>query len=147
MLYAISVPQVLLAAPRRRRDSSPFPEKERIGRSAIYDKENPMWDILLYEILEVSPTARPAVIRAAYRCLVQEYHPDRNPGKPDAGVRMSLINHAYSVLSDPLQRARYDQTIGIGGIERRGGKHASNPGRAHAGGGGNPRPFAFRPLD
>lgn len=97
----------------------------------------------LYELLEVSPAARSSVIKAAYRCLVQEHHPDRNPGDPDAGARMSLINHAYSVLGDPLRRARYNQKMGISGIERRGSGVASNP----DGGDGALRPFAFRPLD
>lgn len=100
----------------------------------------------LYEILEVSPNARSAVIRAAYRCLVQQCHPDRNPGDPGAGARMSLINHAYSVLSDPLQRARYDQKMGIRGVERRGSGLASNPAKADAGD-AHLRPFAFRPLE
>jgi molecular chaperone DnaJ len=107
-----------------------------------------MLDAFLYEILEVSPSARAAVIRAAYRCLVQEFHPDRNPGDAEAAARMSLINHAYSVLADPVQRARYDERMRIRAIDRRGSGLASNPAkpgpaRARA----NPRPFAFRPLD
>jgi curved DNA-binding protein CbpA len=113
-------------------------------RARHYDQKNPMGNDL-YEILEISPTARPAVIRAAYRCLAQEYHPDRNPD--GTASRMSLINLAYSVLSDPLRRAQYDQKMGISGIERRGSGLASNPAKAHAGGSGNLRAFAFRPLD
>jgi curved DNA-binding protein CbpA len=102
----------------------------------------------LYEVLEVSPNARSAVIRAAYRCLVQQCHPDHNPGDPQAGARVSLINHAYAVLSDPLQRAKYDQKMGIRGVERRGSGHAPHPAKAEAGD-GSPglRPFAFRHLD
>jgi curved DNA-binding protein CbpA len=110
-------------------------------------QKNPMRNAFLYEILEVSPTARAAVIKAAYRCLVLQYHPDRNPGDPGAGARMSLINRAYAVLSDPFKRSQYDQKMGIGRIERRGCGRASNPAKAHAGGGENLRPFAFRPLD
>jgi len=107
-----------------------------------------MLDAFLYEILEVSPTARPAVIRAAYRCLVQEHHPDRNPGDPDAAARMSLINHAYSVLADPLQRARYDQKMNIRATERRGSGLTSNQAKPDTGKGrANLRPFAFRPLE
>jgi curved DNA-binding protein CbpA len=107
-----------------------------------------MLNAFLYEILEISPNARPAVIRAAYRCLVQEYHPDRNTGDPEAGARMSLINNAYSVLSDPLQRARYDETMGIRAADRRGSGFASNPAKSDAGKGReNLRPFVFRPLE
>jgi len=105
-------------------------------------------EALLYEILEVSPTARAAVIKAAYRCLVQECHPDRNSGDPGAGARMSMINHAYAVLSDPLQRARYDQKMGIRPTERRGSGTASTPAKANAGKArAKPRPFAFRSLE
>ena len=50
-----------------------------------------MLDAFLYEILEVSPKARPAVIKAAYRCLVQENHPDKHPGDAEAAARMSMI--------------------------------------------------------
>lgn len=101
----------------------------------------------LYDILEVSPTARPAVIRAAYRCLAQEYHPDRNSGDGEAAARMTLINHAYSVLIDPLQRIRYDENVALRDVERRGRGLASDPpgpdsGKIHP----NLRPFAFRPL-
>lgn len=107
----------------------------------------PMADAL-YEILEVSPAARPAVIRAAYRCLVQEYHPDKNPDNAEAAARMSLLNHAYAVLADPLQRARYDKKIGVRPTERRGSKPASSPAARDTGKGrANLRPFAFRPLD
>ena len=107
-----------------------------------------MLDAFLYEILEVSPTARPAVIRAAYRCLVQEYHPDRNPGNPEAAARMSMINRAYAVLADPLKRARYDEKMGIRATERRGSGAGSNPAKPGTGKGrANLRPFAFRPLE
>jgi len=99
----------------------------------------------LYEILEVSPTACPEVIRAAYHCLAHQYHPDKNLDKPYASARMSLINRAYSVLSDPLQRAQYDLQIGISSVERRDSRRAPNPGKTRAGG-GNVRPFAFRQL-
>jgi curved DNA-binding protein CbpA len=105
-------------------------------------------DSCLYEILEVSPKARPAVIRAAYRCLVQEYHPDKNPDNAAAAAHMSLINHAYTVLADPLLRARYDKKTGVRPAERRGSGLSSTPVKRDAGKSRpNLRPFAFRPLD
>jgi molecular chaperone DnaJ len=73
-----------------------------------------------YEVLEVHPRASDAVIRAAYRCLAQRWHPDRNPGDAAAGERLSLINRAYALLADPLRRARYDRAAGIAGLEQRG---------------------------
>lgn len=60
-----------------------------------------------YDCLNVAPTASAAVIRAAYRALSQQYHPDRNPGA-EAHRMMSDINQAYAVLSDPVQRRAYD---------------------------------------
>ena len=110
--------------------------------------QNPaMPDPLLYNALEVSPTARPAVIRAAYRCLAQEYHPDRNPGDAEAATRMAQINHAYSVLIDPTRRARYDQSLAVRATERRGAAQPSNAVHARSGNDTqNLRPFAFRPL-
>jgi molecular chaperone DnaJ len=108
----------------------------------------PVLDVLLYEVLEVSPKACTAVVKAAYRCLVQQYHPDRNPGDLEAAKRMSQINHAYSVLSDPLLRAQYDASVGIRATERRGGGRASSPARPDAAKvRADLRPFAFRPLD
>jgi curved DNA-binding protein CbpA len=102
----------------------------------------------LYEILEVSPNASSAVIKAAYHCLAQRCHPDKNPNDPDATARMCSISHAYAVLSDPLLRARYDDKMGIRVAERRGRWRASTPARPGSGCSGvSPRLFAFRPIE
>lgn len=100
----------------------------------------------LYDILEVSPEARPAVIKAAYRCLAQEYHPDKNPGDTEAASRMALLNHAYSVLIDPLQRKHYDKKIAQAEDRRGRGQTATPPKSTHGQKRPNLRPFAFRPL-
>jgi len=66
-----------------------------------------------YAILGVLPTAEKAVIKAAYRALAQIYHPDRYEGsKEDAEFRMRELNEAYSVLSKPEKRAKYDEARG-----------------------------------
>ena len=62
----------------------------------------------LYEILQVHPAAHPEVIKAAYRRLALEYHPDRNTA-PGATARMAEINQAHDVLSDPARRVEYDR--------------------------------------
>ena len=62
----------------------------------------------LYDVLQVSRHADPETIKAAYKSLVQRYHPDRNPDNPDAEKILKEINHAYEVLSDPVKRAGYD---------------------------------------
>jgi len=63
----------------------------------------------LYRILGVARDASQAEIKKVYRQLVHEYHPDTNKNNPAAEEKFKKINAAYSVLSDPEKRARYDQ--------------------------------------
>lgn len=66
----------------------------------------------LYDILGVSHDAEDIVIRAAYKALAQRYHPDKWVGdKEDSTGRMAELNHAYSLLSDPIRRRKYDERI------------------------------------
>jgi curved DNA-binding protein CbpA len=58
-----------------------------------------------YVILGVDPSASEEEIKQAYRRAAQEAHPDRKVGSPE---RMSLVNQAYQLLSDPAARAAYD---------------------------------------
>lgn len=104
--------------------------------------------VSLYELLEVSPNASAAVIKAAYRCLAQQYHPDKNSGDRVAEARLCLINQAYSVLSDPLQRALHNQEAGFGKFERRGAERPLAPARPEQGEQGEVRvrPFRFRAI-
>lgn len=64
-----------------------------------------------YDILEVSPRASAEVIRAAYRSLMQRYHPDRHADAAQATERAAEISLAYDVLSDPERRRAYDETL------------------------------------
>jgi curved DNA-binding protein CbpA len=61
-----------------------------------------------YDILQVSPLADDGVIRAAYRSLMQRYHPDRNPGDTQAAEAAARITQAYDLLVDPERRAAFD---------------------------------------
>lgn len=61
-----------------------------------------------YEVLGVSRTASQDEIQQAYRKLARRYHPDVNKD-PGAEERFKDLNEAYSVLSDPKTRARYDR--------------------------------------
>ena len=62
-----------------------------------------------YEVLGVKPDASADEIRKVYRKLAKQFHPDLNPGKPEAEERFKSISAAYDLLSDPDKRARYDR--------------------------------------
>lgn len=62
----------------------------------------------LYEVLGVERGASESDIRAAYRRLARQYHPDVNKD-PGAAERFGTITEAYDVLSDPEKRAAYDR--------------------------------------
>ncbi|HYP24840.1 MAG TPA: molecular chaperone DnaJ [Actinomycetota bacterium] len=73
-----------------------------------------------YEVLGVPRDATPDDVKKAYRRLARQYHPDANPGDPDAAERFKEINAANEVLSDPAKRQRYDrfgdENAGAGGF-------------------------------
>jgi molecular chaperone DnaJ len=62
-----------------------------------------------YEILGVQRNASAGQIKAAFRKLAMEHHPDRNPGDKTAEHRFKDLNEAYEVLKDDSKRAAYDQ--------------------------------------
>lgn len=64
-----------------------------------------------YDNLKISRDAPDYVIRAAYKAMVQKYHPDKNPGDSRANKILSIINDSYAVLSDPIKRKQHDEWI------------------------------------
>jgi hypothetical protein len=67
-----------------------------------------------YTVLGVSSTASTAAIRAAYRKLMFEYHPDRNPNEQkEAEAASAQLGESYSVLSNSDKRAEYDRWLSI----------------------------------
>jgi molecular chaperone DnaJ len=62
-----------------------------------------------YELLGVPRGADDAAIKAAYRRLAKEHHPDRHNGCTDKEAHFKAINEAYDVLKDPQKRAAYDR--------------------------------------
>jgi curved DNA-binding protein CbpA len=59
-----------------------------------------------YEALQVSPNAEPETIQRVFRLLAQRFHPDNKESGDER--RFREIQEAYSVLTDPERRARYD---------------------------------------
>ena len=62
-----------------------------------------------YKLLGVERGASEKEIKAAYRRLAQQFHPDKNPGDKRAEEKFKDINEAYEVLGDPQKRAKYDR--------------------------------------
>jgi DnaJ-class molecular chaperone len=62
-----------------------------------------------YSTLGISRGADEAAIKAAYRKLAKQLHPDRNADNPKAAEKFAEVTHAYDLLSDKDKRARYDR--------------------------------------
>jgi molecular chaperone DnaJ len=75
----------------------------------------------LYESLGVSKNASQDELKKAYRKLVREVHPDKNPGDAAAEARFKEVQSAYDVLSDPDKRKQYDQLGSTNGRTAPGG--------------------------
>ncbi|HUQ49483.1 MAG TPA: molecular chaperone DnaJ [Terriglobales bacterium] len=80
-----------------------------------------------YEVLGVGRTATEVELKAAYRKLAMQHHPDRNPGDPSAEDKFKEASEAYGVLSDADKRAAYDRYghAGMNGGGFGGGFHAN----------------------
>jgi DnaJ-class molecular chaperone len=95
-----------------------------------------------YETLGVKKDASAADIQKAYRRLAKKLHPDLNPGNKKAEEDFKNVSAAYSLLSDPDKRARFDGgEIDASGAERPrqryyrdfAGEDAANPYTSDAG--------------
>jgi molecular chaperone DnaJ len=105
-----------------------------------------------YEVLEVERSATKEEIKKAYRKVALKFHPDRNPGNPEAEEKFKEAAEAYEVLGDDEKRARYDRyghegvksAFGSGGFQWSDFHHASEMEDIFGGlfsaffGGGNP---------
>ena len=73
-----------------------------------------------YEVLGVPRDADAVVLKRAYRELALKFHPDQNPDNPEAEASFKEVSEAYTVLSEPDSRAKYDRG-GFGAFHGGGG--------------------------
>ncbi|RLM61166.1 chaperone protein dnaJ 11, chloroplastic-like [Panicum miliaceum] len=67
----------------------------------------------LYEVLGLRAGATVREIKAAYRRLARERHPDVAGAAPGAAAEFVRLHDAYATLSDPDSRARYDGAVAV----------------------------------
>ncbi|CAO2178392.1 unnamed protein product [Urochloa humidicola] len=65
-----------------------------------------------YAVLGVMPDATPKQIKKAYYNCMKSCHPDLSGNDPDVTNFCMFINEVYTVLTDPIQRAVYDEIHG-----------------------------------
>jgi len=65
----------------------------------------------IYELFGIPRDADERQIKAAYRELVRECHPDHHPDDPDAAEFFKLVQAAFETLTDPEARAAYDACL------------------------------------
>ncbi|MFC7472796.1 DnaJ C-terminal domain-containing protein [Dankookia sp. GCM10030260] len=80
-----------------------------------------------YATLGLARDATADQVRAAYRKLAKQHHPDLNPGNAAAEARFKAVNAAHDLLSDPETRGRFDR----GEIDGAGDPVAPEPPRYH----------------
>ncbi len=91
-----------------------------------------------YQILGVNRGTSAEDIRAAYRKLAKQFHPDRNPGNKAAEDKFKAASSAFDIIGDPKKKARFDRGEIDGDGNERAGFGGAN---GHPGfGGGRQRP-------
>lgn len=87
-----------------------------------------------YEVLGIAKGATEAEIKKAFRKKAMEYHPDKNPGDKAAEEKFKAVNEAYSILSDPDKKNKYDR-FGHAGVDPNAGFGGAGGGFGGFGGG------------
>jgi len=85
---------------------------ESVLRSWFGAPASPDDAVSLYAVLGVRQGVGADVLRKAYRRIAFQWHPDRCK-EPDAKEQFQAVQHAYEVLSDPVQRAKYDAGLAL----------------------------------
>ncbi len=65
-----------------------------------------------YELFEIHPKSSQEEIKHAYRKKLKQWHPDKNIDRIKESEEITkVLNHAYSVLRDAVQRKKYDRML------------------------------------
>jgi DnaJ-domain-containing protein 1 len=93
----------------------------------------------LYDVLGVKSGSTCGEIKAAYRRLVLEFHPDIVPAdqKAEAASEFIRIHDAYATLSDPEKKAEYDREMMFAALATAGRRQWSQS---------SPHPRNYRPF-
>jgi curved DNA-binding protein CbpA len=62
-----------------------------------------------YEVLDVARSATEADIKASFRRLAKQLHPDANASDPSVAARFAELNSAYEILGDKQKRKAFDR--------------------------------------
>lgn len=84
-----------------------------------------------YILLEVSNTASYDELKIAYRTLAKKYHPDKNPNSKTAEEYFKEIQQAYTILSNPEKRKKYDLKLSSGNTNPRQRSYTQYTGNAY----------------
>jgi len=94
-------------------------------------------------VLGVEPTASPTQIKAAWRKLARQHHPDLTGDDPAASRvatrQMAEINEAYAILRNPDKRRKYDEWLASRRDRRRHDRVSIDPGSIPFGEAGTPQ--------
>jgi curved DNA-binding protein CbpA len=78
-----------------------------------------------YKTLGLEPGSPPALIKKAWRKLIQQHHPDKTGGIPSSQTAFQDIQEAYETLTDPVQKQKYLQQRWLQQVTR--GEIVRNP--------------------
>ena len=84
-----------------------------------------------YQTLGIGKSAVAQEIRKAYLRLAKHHHPDKNNGNPGSENSFKEIQHAYSILSRPDRKRKYDIQIGNTILGKHKLSRAYNPYQRH----------------
>ncbi|EXJ82791.1 hypothetical protein A1O3_06606 [Capronia epimyces CBS 606.96] len=81
-----------------------------------------------YADLDLPPTADGEEIKKQFRLLAKQFHPDRNPGhEVDVLPKFQAVQAAHEILSDPVEKAKYDAARSKLAGRNPTSSHASDP--------------------